>query len=371
MKVYPPFNHSLMKEGCHPEDSKNRVKAALKCYQSFYDDIDRSIVSHKKSRHAFWQHFSERYGVTKEEKEWLQYQLRLRKNREMRKSQRSAGMTCRGNTVRGRRQEVQMSECTLKSLPNPLFAYIRPINLGYLTPTTMKWAKDVQDRLLLRLRGGAEPQVFHRKQANQGVSLGMRIAPGGKYARENRSGTCFMSSALSRKTTTGSVFGENSVKPHEWEKEELHDEVLDMVSTVITEAFGTSPWYKKLLSDLSKIPEDRLVSGVPCSSVWFTSNPKPHKWHVDTNTLGAVFAFCLETVEGGEVSISMPHQTVNVHLKEGMVLGGTWAQYPHCNLPLVPGSDRHSFIVYLDHRMLNSKYWTRNDFMSSNTKQIN
>ena len=46
----------------------------------------------------------------------------------------------------------------------------------------------------------------------------------------------------------------------------------------------------------------------------------------------------LENTEGGEVVVTLPDKTVEVHLTAGMILGGTWAQYPHCNKPTNPGT---------------------------------
>jgi hypothetical protein len=156
--------------------------------------------------------------------------------------------------------------------------------------------------------------------------------------------------------------------PPEREREPLHNEVLETVATIINEAFGKAPWYLKLMRDLSDIPNDRLLPRLPCSAVWFTSNPNAFKWHVDTNTIGSVFAFCLDTVEGGELQVNMPQESVEIHMKEGAVLGGLWAQYPHANKPVATGAERHSFIVYLDKRVLNSQYWTQQDFKEYNEK---
>ena len=188
---------------------------------------------------------------------------------------------------------------------------------------------------------------------------------------QTRSGVCFMSSALSKRVDKNPVHppqGGMMHRPPEWEREPLHNEVLETVASIINEAFGRTPWYQKLMSDLSGIPKDRLLPRLPCSAVWFTSNPNAFKWHVDTNTMGSVFAFCLNTARGGELQVMMPKETVEVRLKEGVVLGGIWAQYPHANKPVAPGEERHSFIVYLDKRVLNSQYWTQHDFQEYNEK---
>ena len=85
---------------------------------------------------------------------------------------------------------------------------------------------------------------------------------------------------LDQKVSSRPVFGQNNkICPHQWEQEKLHGDVLDMVSTVINEAFGTSLWYKYLKKDLAAVPVDRLLPGILCSAVWFTSNPKPYRWH--------------------------------------------------------------------------------------------
>ena len=360
MKRYPATDDPQMRGGCSPEDSRARLLVAKRSGNS-HDITGKGTL--KAGRHEFWRSFCRKHGVTDEEKKWLQYQLRLGRVRERRRLQRAGGMTWRGNTAGGK-GKLGMSNVTPNQLPNPRFAYIFPAYLGYIRRGTTQKAKAVQDRLIERLRGGAG--CAHRSNANIGTNLGIRISPGGKYATGTRSGTCFMSTALSKRATAAPVFGE-VVCPPEWEREGLHHEVLDMLSQVINDAFGTSPWYKKLMHDLSDIPKDRLLPGIPCSGAWFSSNPQPHNWHVDTNTVAAVFAFCLETVEGGEVRVMMPHQTIDVHLKQGVVLGGTWAQYPHCNQPIAAGAKRHSFVAYLDHRVLNNKYWTRQDFVTFNS----
>ena len=59
-----------------------------------------------------------------------------------------------------------------------------------------------------------------------------------------------MSSALSKRVTKEPVHTRNSqgddiVNPPEWEPEQLHTDLLEMVKKVVNEAFGTAPWHKK------------------------------------------------------------------------------------------------------------------------------
>jgi hypothetical protein len=58
---------------------------------------------------------------------------------------------------------------------------------------------------------------------------------------------------------------------------------------------------------------------------------------------------------------SSGYQLTKYHLSEGKIIGGTWWQYPHCNLPVLEDSTipRRSWIVYLDYRTICSSYQNR------------
>ena len=73
------------------------------------------------------------------------------------------------------------------------------------------------------------------------------------------------------------------------------------------------------------MPKDQLLSRLPCNAAWFMSNLNAFKWHVDTSTMGLVFAFCLNTVKGGELQVMMPKETMEIHMKEGLC----WVAFGH------------------------------------------
>jgi hypothetical protein len=138
----------------------------------------------------------------------------------------------------------------------------------------------------------------------------------------------------------------------------LQQEVIDMVRTVILEAFGEETWFKEVMHQYSAIPKDRfLADDIPCSHIWWTKNPKAFHAHIDTNTLAPAFVFCPNTYKGGHLIAQLPTgEKRTVKLEEGVVAGGSWAQHPHCNSPVNKGEDRRSFVVYLDHRVISKSY---------------
>jgi hypothetical protein len=132
-----------------------------------------------------------------------------------------------------------------------------------------------------------------------------------------------------------------------------------MISRIILTLYGNHPWFKCAMEKLMNVPDDRLVPGrrIPISHIWMTSDPE--KWHVhtDTNTVPPAFVFCVGRCVGGDLVVTTEDgKVVELDTSPGRVIGGKWAQLPHCNTPLISG-ERHSYVCYLDNRVLSTS-WT-------------
>ena len=249
-----------------------------------------------------------------------------------------------------------------KILPSPKLDFVPPVDVATLSQPTLKKLQDLEDRLLARIRGGAAAaQKLDKRDSNRGVSLTRTVVTGGAYSNKTRgiSGSIHTNGNLrprqSRpKTPSLQVRYDQEVAA----ADQLQDEVFSVVSEVILEAFGNKFWYKACMQKLQDIPRERLIPGgkVPASNIWFTSDPKAFHIHTDTNTVPPAFVFCARTVRGGDLIVQTPTGPTKLSTTAGKVIGGSWAQYPHCNFPVHKNDNRHSFVVYLDHRMLSSSY---------------
>jgi hypothetical protein len=275
--------------------------------------------------------------------------------------------------------------------------------------------KSVHKKLLEHLSGGGQETMALFK-SNEGKSLGHSVVTGGTHADRSKgiSGSIHWNQNLNRKTARRSArlikqsvrrssrlaakkseseLKKSSAKkkpsaqtlaakkkksapkkavvrrstlirktPSELESEaawqSLQREVIDMVRTVILETFGNTRWLKAAMKQYSAIPSERFLSlDLPCSHIWWTVNPRAFHAHVDTNTLPPAFVFCPHTVDGGDLVVLLPSGRKRVvKLGEGVVLGGSWAQGPHCNTPVSPSDDRRSFVVYMDKRVASASY---------------
>ena len=212
---------------------------------------------------------------------------------------------------------------------------------------------DNLQRLLVRERGAAGRKP-DRRDSNRGYSIALTVAPGGIYGDKDNG-------------ISGSIhLNRNIIKPSQNKYsdsrvycERLQMEVIDTIADVIEELYGNCSWYKATKAKLANIPKNRFLPGrnVPCSHIWYTSEPEVRHVHTDTNTLPPAFVFCPKTVTGGDLIVAMPDGSIQrVRLDAGVVAGGSWAQYPHCNEAVLQGHHRRSFVVYLDHRSISSSY---------------
>lgn len=113
------------------------------------------------------------------------------------------------------------------------------------------------------------------------------------------------------------------------------------------------------MQKLKDVPLTRLIPGgyLPCSHIWFTTQPAERNVHIDTNTVPPGFVFCANTVNGGDLVVTERNGALRLFsTTEGRVIGGSWPQRPHCNEKVNSGEVRCSFVIYLDHRVLSTSY---------------
>ena len=84
---------------------------------------------------------------------------------------------------------------------------------------------------------------------------------------------------------------------------ELEEDLLDVISNVLYEAFGWFRWYQIALEKLGGRPAERIVKGgkIPCSHIWWMSSNKAFNIHTDENTVGPAFLFTATTHDGGDL----------------------------------------------------------------------
>jgi hypothetical protein len=285
--------------------------------------------------------------------------------REKRQAERANGINSRGGLVKrpdytGRFVPVKATgpvtlKADLKSVFSVNFDYLPAAEIGNISNETLIELQRVEELLkgkfdnpALRVRGGAAKK--DARDSNYGRSLGRTTVSGGSYAKKQLG-----------------VSGSIHLNKHLVDDTSLQQSVWDIAGKVVQEAFGHKGWYQKALLDLSEIPKTHLLPGgmIPGSHIWRTRDPKANHVHRDINTVGPAFVFCPNHVTGGELLVQyssrLPDGGVDlyhkkIHLSPGVILGGAWAQNPHCNLKVQDGKQRHSWVIYLDYRHLSSRY---------------
>jgi hypothetical protein len=186
----------------------------------------------------------------------------------------------------------------------------------------------------------------HRYGANEGVNVGISVVTGGHFGDGG-------------KGISGSLHTADVVKG----RPDLRKRIADLFTEILEELYGGQAWYKRLLCLTTKLNEEtgesRTIPGLPLTGLWLTEKPNEERVHIDTNVVGATFLLTTGVVEGSTLCLSDPKgQLGKYHLKPGVILGGGWANYSHCNSKVDerPGNFRTSWTLYLDGRAF-SKRW--------------
>lgn len=230
-----------------------------------------------------------------------------------------------------------------------------------ITEDTLQRMEDVESRLILRLRGGGWDNCPAKQST--GRSLGRTVVSGGTHANKDQgvSGSTHQSKHFSpqRDRPTKSAQAMQRYDNERFLLRELEEDLLDVISNVLYEAFGRFRWYQIALEKLGGLPAERIVKGgkIPCSHIWWTSTNKAFNIHTDENTVGPAFLFTATTHNGGDLYSYTSQGVRKVTLERGVVVGGRWSQLPHCSSESNKG--RRSFVLYLDYRMFSKKYVTK------------
>jgi hypothetical protein len=243
----------------------------------------------------------------------------------------------------------------MHQLPNPILSFVPPMVQKKIPNRHVERLRGLEGKLeiVMRIRGGYRRDL---RDSNVGYSLGRTTVSGGAHSskRKGVSGSVHMN----RNLTGMSLKNKNECAKDGVDVDALQTEIIEAISDLLLDSFGKSPWFKAAIDKLRTIPSIRLLPGgkVPASHIWWTSCPEKFHVHTDTNTVPPAFLVCVSQCKGGELCFLPPEggpTVINTSIPT--VIGGSWAQYPHCNFPVRRGN-RHSFVVYLDHRNLAESY---------------
>jgi len=263
-------------------------------------------------------------------------------------------------------EPIPFQQGTFKDLPHHDMSFVPVVQVKSMPHSLLKEMKDLQEQLIMRIRGGAATRKPDARDSNRGHSIAYCVVGGGRHASKERgiSGSLHINNNITGKGKFALDRANAAVM--------LQCRVFALVTKVIVTLFGGAPWFKATMEKLSSIPRDRFIPGgrIPCSHIWFTADPKSFHIHTDTNTIPPAFVFCVESCIGGDLLVTLPNGEVKViETTAGRVAGGKWAQLPHCNTPVICGT-RHSFVCYLDHRAISTSwlsFTTKNGFDFYNT----
>jgi hypothetical protein len=225
--------------------------------------------------------------------------------------------------------------------PDCRLAFLPVVSHGVMQPEDLCRLQAVQESLLSVLPKLVDAQ---RGGGNVGHSIGYTVVSGGIHAGRGIEGSVHLNKHLEKYP-------------------ELQKEVFAVVSDILLSTYGKRTWFVELVRRLTggDIPEKCFLPGLPVSHILLTDSPKPCDVQCDRNSLGATFVFTAETVAGGDLIVDRPvgsgYQLNTYHLTAGRVVGGSWGQYAHCNLPVLDHAiPQRSWIVYLDYRTISARY---------------
>jgi len=287
------------------------------------------------------------------------------------------GLSIRGVLKDAKDGFVPFQEGTLKALPDARLGFVPLAISESISSKNQDRLEELNDNLLVRLRGGGEDA----RDSNRGHSLGHTTVSGGGHANRalGISGSYHMNKHLRGTRSNDSTLrngtrlrggGQEEDKEEEVEWLEkwdyLQQEVLDVICDIVLEAYGHCSWFRQVQAKYKDIPSDRLLPGrrIPATHIWYTKDPKAYHVHTDINTQPPAFLMCPKTYNGGDfLLVYDPYKETVLHAKlpKGKILGGAWAQHPHCNTFVAEEEDRHSFVIYIDNRMLSQSYKTADE----------
>jgi hypothetical protein len=300
-----------------------------KRHQQYLEKFPDSSSSPMSISKAFWKRIKQ--GLTEEE---------FAEKRRVINQKRRLTKKVSGSVLRFEREPSTTSpDFRLGFVPALVIRTMSPHHIGCLQDLEQKLAK------VLPLSQGVKSG--HSKAGNKGYNLGLTVAPGGIYGSR-------------AKGISGSIHRNPHLKRHP----KLQEEVIELVIDIILEYYSGESWFIELMRCLGDIPDKAFLPGsrrAPVSAIWWSHSPEAFHVHCDNNSLGAIFIFAAVAAPGCELVIDRPfgdgYQITKRHLSEGKIIGGSWGQYSHCNLPVLDSTiPRRSFVVYLDYRTICTSY---------------
>jgi hypothetical protein len=185
----------------------------------------------------------------------------------------------------------------------------------------------------------------HKYGANEGINCGMSFSGGGTLSNKDNG-------------ISGTVQWRAFIKG----RPDLRKRLCNLFKIILQEAFGACLWYKRLSHLTAKINSEsgneRTLSGLPLTGLWFNIVPKQEAVHCDRNVVGATFV--LSTYEGDGASLVLSTTSLKnvgkIQINPPMILAGRWANYAHCNTNIATESTRKSWTLYLDKRAFSTRY---------------
>lgn len=362
-KQFDPFENN---NDTHPQ-RKNLERVLIGKLQSERESWWSKKSPTKSTNRAIWgcikQQYQDPIFISELKTRWKALQMKLH-----RAEKRTCGISKRGlflsssnaeqRTSAPKKLEMKLDQywgvpAELRFVPHTDERRISPDNLARL--------QSLDDKLVARLRGGNGPAANKKPDArdsNRGTSLAKTVVSGGRYSNLARgiSGTIHNNGNILDKAS-------NMNSQEAIESAALQQEIYDVITDVIWDAFKDRLWFQGVMRKLESIDRQRLMPvagrsqiGLPVSHVWYSCDPGLERVHTDSNAIPPAFVFCPQTVTGGELIVQYPDEPPKrIKTDAGVIVGGCWAQFPHCNAEVKQG-DRRSFVVYLDHRVLSTSY---------------
>ena len=346
-------------EGATPKEREAALRRQIAISTSVYH-LERERDQYEEQVRAFWVKVGRAMmdkGASQESIAKLKRRVRQTFEKQQQAEwKRVHGVVKRGTVAKDSpSSRFPFQSVVMRELPNPIMSFVPPLVTRRLKLGHIQRLRELEAKLkiVLRIRGGYKRDA---RDSNNGYSLGRTTVNGGTHSskEDGIAGSLHMN-----RTLTGmSRAKKNECALRGVDADQLQEDIVNAITDVILCSFGKSPWFTASLDKLKDIPEIRFLPGhkIPNSHIWFTIDPEAFHVHTDTNTIPPAFLICVSEAKGGELCCLPPIGGPRVvSFEQPTIVAGAWAQYPHCNLPVTKG-ERHSFVVYMDHRNLAESY---------------
>lgn len=301
--------------------------------------IKFGVKSSRATSLAFWRDYREKNpSLTASDIRALQRRIAALRKKQKRQSDRANGVGTQGVLITGHAwRRLQLGDYKMWEVK---LSFIPTVSIGRFGKENLAKLQKVHEQLVkaVRLRGGAKKTTKHQS----GTSVGRTVMSGGRIAATLRNKHRHV------ERPSGTIQLKNFVDAS------LQKETIETVTACVEEAFGCQGWYKAAKSCFANVPEERRLpfSSLPASNIWWSWTSHKSQAHIDTNVVPPCFVMCPYSYCGAELLCG----NRRMPLDAGCVVGGSWHRLPHCNDKLLNDTERYSFVVYFDYRMLNESY---------------